>query len=142
VGLINDPSRLGPDYLARLAQRFPERVQKPPELLGSMVVPYPAAALESGLERRVAVLLTLRADGSIAEAELVHDDPVFGPTALEALAKAHFSPAEIGGKPVPYWAIVEFVFLLGHPIAPPPAERGPARRGLAYPYPRQPSVGR
>jgi hypothetical protein len=86
------------------------------------------------------VLLTLRADGSIAESQLVREDPLFGPAVLDALKNAQFSPAEIDGKPVPYWAIVEFVFLLGQTRAPPLAERARPRRGAAYPV--QPSVGR
>jgi hypothetical protein len=140
VGLIEDPGRLGPDYVVRLAQRFPDRAPKPPMLAGTTSVAYPPAALASGTERRVAVLLTLRADGSIAESQLIPDDPLFGPTVLEALKDARFTPAEIEGKPVPYWAIVEFVFLLGRPPAPAVAERAQARRGAAYP--RQPKVGR
>jgi TonB family protein len=140
VGLIDDPARLGPDYVVRLAQRFPERAAKPPMLVGTTIVVYPPAALASGTEQRVAVLLTLRADGSIAEAQLVHEDPLFGPTALDALKDARFTAAEIDGKPVPYWAIVEFVFMLGQPPAQAVGERGYARRGASYP--RQPNVGR
>jgi hypothetical protein len=140
VGMIDDPAKLGPDYALRLAQRFPDRAAKPPMLLGSPIVMYPPAALESGAERRVAVLLALRGDGSIAESQLVHEDPLFGPVVLESLKSTQFAPAEIDGKPVPYWAIVEFVFSLGHPLAPPLTERGPPRRGVFYP--RQPSVGR
>jgi hypothetical protein len=140
VGLIDDPGRLGADYVVRLAQRFPNRAAKPPMLVGSTIVVYPPAALESGTERRVAVLLTLRPDGSIAESQLVPEDPMFGPTVLDALKDARFTPAEIEGKPVPYWAIVEFVFLLGQDSAPAVAERAYPRRGAAYP--RQPRVGR
>ena len=140
VGTIEDPARIGADYVARLAERFPDRAAKPPMLVGTPIVVYPAAALETRTERRVAVLLTLRADGSIAESRLVHEDPVFGPVVLDALKDAQFAPAEIDGKPVPYWAIVEFVFLLGQPRAPSAAERGSARRGALYQP--QPNVGR
>ena len=139
VGTIDDPARIGPDYTARLAQRFPHRAAKPPTLLGSPIVAYPAAALDSGTERRVTVLLTVRADGSIADSQLTYDDPLFGPAALEALKSAQFAPAEIDGKPIPYWAIVEFVFSLRQPSPAPPTSAY-ARRGAAYP--RYPSVGR
>jgi hypothetical protein len=54
---------------------------------------------------------------------------------LDALKSVRFSPAEIDGNAVPYWAIVEFVFLIGHPQ--PVAARAPARRGLIV-FPRQP----
>jgi hypothetical protein len=140
VGTIDDPAKLGPDYVARIAQRFPDRAPKPPMLLGSPIVVYPAAALDSGIERRVAVLLTLRADGSIAESQLVGEDPLFGPVVLDVLKNTQFAPAEIDGKPVPYWAIVEFVFSLGHSSAPAVGERAYARRGATYL--RQPNVGR
>lgn len=142
VGTIDDPAKLGPDYVARLAQRFPRPAMKLPLLLGSPIVVYPQAALEAGMERRVAVLLTLRADGTIAESQLVRDDPVFGPPVLDALNGTQFAPAEIDGKPIPYWAIVEFVFSLGGAHAPPIADRGYGRRGSAYSYPRYPNVGR
>ncbi len=140
IRTIDDPAKLGLDYVARLAQRFPERAAKLPMLIGAPVIAYPPAALESGVQRRLAVLLTLRADGSIEESQLVHEDPLFGPTVLDALHGVQFAPAEIDGNPVPYWAIVEFVFLLGRPAAPAVAAQGPTRRGLVLP--RQPSVGR
>jgi hypothetical protein len=140
VGLIDNPARLGPDYIARLAQRFPERVSKTPLLLGSPIVMYPAAGMAAGAEGRIAALLTLDADGRIVDSQLVPDDPMFGPVVQDALKNAQFAPAEIDGKPVPYWAIVEFVFLLGQPRAPTIAERGSARRGAFYPG--QPNVGR
>ena len=140
VGTIDDPAKLGPDYVARLAQRFPQPAMKPPLLLGSPIVVYPQAALEAGTERRVAVLLTLRADGTIAESQLVREDPLFGPPVLDALKGTQFAPAEIDGQPIPYWAIVEFVFSLGGARAPPVADHGYGRRGAAYP--RYPSVGR
>src|SRR5438046_3744488 len=44
VGLIDDPARLGPGYATSLAQRFPERISKAPQLRASPVVMYPAAA--------------------------------------------------------------------------------------------------
>jgi TonB family protein len=113
---------------------------KAPLLLGSPIVVYPQAALEAGTERRVAVLLTLRADGTIADAQLVREDALFGPPVLDALKNTQFAPAEIDGQPVPYWAIVEFVFSLGGARAPSPVERGYGRRGVAYP--RYPNVGR
>jgi hypothetical protein len=138
VGLIEDPARLGPGYAARLAQRFPERVSKPPQLLGSPVVMYPAAAMASGIERRVAVLITLDAKGGIVDSQMIPDDPLFGPVVKEALRNAQFTPAEIDMATVPYWAIVEFVFSLTRADAPAPPPRSARARA---PF-RQPSVGR
>jgi len=141
VGTIDDPARLGPDFVARLAQRFPERAAKPPMLLGSPVIAYPQAALESGAERRVAALLTLRADGSVEDFQLVREDPLFGPAVLDAIKTVQFAPAEIDGNRVRYWAIVEVVFSLGQSVSTAAAQRGPTRRrGLVFPP--QPSVGK
>ncbi|HEV8553032.1 MAG TPA: energy transducer TonB [Casimicrobiaceae bacterium] len=138
VGLIDDPARLGPDYVARLAQRFPERVSKTPLLLGSPIVMYPAAAMAAGAERRIAALLTLDADGRIVDSQLVPDDPMFGPVVQDALKNAQFTPAEIDMRTVPYWAILEFVFTLERPSAPAPRRTGRASASIA----RQPNVGR
>jgi TonB family protein len=140
VGTLDDPARLGQEFVTRLAQRFPEPVAKVPMLLGSPIVAYPQAALEGGIERRVAVVLTLRADGSIEDMQLAREDPLFGPVVLEALKTVKFAPAEIDGNPVPYWAIVEVVFSLSRPATAPSAARAPARRGLIFP--RQPNPGR
>jgi outer membrane biosynthesis protein TonB len=132
VGLIDDPARLGPDYVTRLAQRFPERVSKTPLLLGSPVVMYPAAAIAAGAERRIAALLTLDAGGHIVDAQLVPDDPMFGPVVQEALRNAQFAPAEIDTRTVPYWAILEFVFTLERPRASPaPRRAGRASASIA-----------
>lgn len=138
VGLIDDPSRLGPDYVARLAQRFPQRVSKTPLLLGSPIVMYPAAAMAAGAERRIAVLLTLDANGVIVDSQLVPDDPLFGPVVQDALKDAQFTPAEIDTTTVPYWAILEFVFTLERPSAPAPRPASPASASIV----RQPKVGR
>jgi outer membrane biosynthesis protein TonB len=137
VGTIDDPAKLGQDFVARLAVRFPERISKAPVLIGTPVMTYPQAALESGVQRRVAALVMLRADGTIEDAQLARDDPLFGPAVLEALKSARFAPAEIDGNVVPYWAIVEFVFLIGRPPPQAVTQRGPARRGFVFP--RQPS---
>jgi hypothetical protein len=138
VGLIDDPARLGPDYVVRLAQRFPERVSKTPLLLGSPIVMYPAAAMAAGAERRIAALLILDADGRIVDAQLIPDDPMFAPVVQEALKNAQFAPAEVDTRTVPYWAILEFVFTLERPSAPAPSRA--ARTGA--PIARQPNVGR
>jgi len=138
VGTIDDPARVGQDYVTQLAQRFPERAQKVPMLLGTPVVVYPQTALERGAQGRVAVLLTLDADGKIVDSKLMSDAPLFSPTVLEALKDVKFAPAEIDGKPVAYWSIVEFVFLTSRTTT----AAGAAPRAAGKPAPRQPSVGR
>jgi hypothetical protein len=139
VGTIDDPARLGPQFTALLAARFPKQAEKPPKLAGTPPIAYPAAALEAGTERRVVAVLALRGDGSIEQSELVRDDPLFGPAVLDALKSTRFAPAEVAGKGVPYWAIVEFVFLLSRPPPAPGSLHASARR---FPTPAQPSVGK
>ena len=139
VGTIDDPAKLGWDFVVRLAARFPERISKPPLMIGTPVMSYPQAALEAGAQGSVAALVMLRTDGTIDEVQLAHDAPLLGPAALEALKDVRFTPAEIDGKPVPYWAIVEFVFLIGRP-APSMVPQAPARRGPIIS--RQPGANR
>jgi outer membrane biosynthesis protein TonB len=119
VGTIPDPAQLGPDYVSQLAQRFPNPVQTVPMLLGAPVVAYPRAAAESGIQGRFAVVVGLDAQGRITDAKPVVDDALFGPVMLDALKNAQFAPAQYDGNPVPYWAIVEFVFTIGKTAAPP-----------------------
>jgi hypothetical protein len=140
VKTISDPSLLGSRYVTDFAQRFPTRATKEPAMVGSPVVVYPHAALEQGIEGHFAVMLTLDAAGKITSSELVVDDALFGPVMLDALNSVRFTPADVYGKQVPYWTIVEFIFTIGRPVAPPVAASAPAR-GRAV-YPRQPSVGR
>jgi len=139
VKTITDPSLLGSRYVTDLAQRVPTRASEDAALIGSPGVIYPRAALEQGIEGRFAVLVTLDAKGKVTSSELVVDDALFGPVMLEALDTAQFIPAKVQGKPVPYWAIVEFIFTIGRP-APSSTASAPARGRPAYP--RQPSVGR
>jgi hypothetical protein len=115
VGTIADPAQLGPDYVAQLAQRFPNPAQKVPVLLGAPVVDYPRTAIEKGMQGRFAAVVAIDALGKVADARLVIDDPIFGPALLDALKRMEFAPAQDGGNPIPYWAIVEFVFTLGKP---------------------------
>jgi uncharacterized protein YhhL (DUF1145 family) len=127
VGMIDDPLKLGPVYgayyVVALAQRFPQRVGKAPALRGSPVVMYPRAAAQSGAEGRIAALLTLDEDGKIVESKLLPEKTLFTSAVQDALKSTEFAPAEIDGKPVPYWAIVEFVFSIDHPAAPVAARR-------------------
>jgi TonB family protein len=139
VGTIADPAVLGSDYVAQLAQRFPNRAAKVPMLIGAPVVIYPRPALEAGIEGRFAAVVTLDALGHITESRLVVEDPLFGPAVLDALKTMQFTPAEFDGGPIPYWAIVEIVFRIGRPGTPDVASAPPRSR---VPLPRQPSVGR
>ena len=76
----------------------------------------------------------LYADGRIIETNLYPDDPLFAQTVLDVLSRARFAPAQMDGKPEPYWTILEFVFTLRRSVVP-PAE--PRTSGSV-----QPSVGK
>ena len=97
-----------------------------------------ATLTDPRIERRIAVLLTLDANGGVIESQLIPDDPLFGPVVKEALKNAQFTPAEIDTATVPYWAIVEFVFSLTRADVPAPPPRS-ARAGAPF---RQPNVGK
>ncbi len=112
VGAIEDSARLGHAQEMRLAQRFPRQAGNPARLHESLVVPYPPRAARAHMEARIAVLLILDADGGVVETTLYPDEPYFGPTVLDVIKGAKFKPADVDGKPAPYWAILEFVFTL------------------------------
>ncbi len=78
---------------------------------------YPRAALDAGTEGSVAALLTLDAQGHVVDATLLPEDGLFAPAVAQAIKSAEFAPAETDGKPVPYWAIVQFFFTIAHPTA-------------------------
>ncbi len=58
----------------------------------------------------MAALLTLDAQGHVVDSTLLPEGGLFAPAVAAALKTADFAPAEIDGKTVPYWAIVEFYF--------------------------------
>lgn len=142
VGTIPDPAQLGSDYVAQLAQRYPDPVQRIPTLLSMPGVVYPLAALEAGIEGRFAIVVALDARGRVTDAKLVVDDALFGPVMLDAVKKAEFAPAQYDGNAVPYWAIVQFTFTIGRAApAPSPSVAQSVTRNRV-PLPPQQRVGR
>jgi len=122
VGTLNDPSRIGGAQALRLASRFPQPVAKRPLLLDTLTVPYPPRAAMAYRDARITVLMLIDASGRITDTTLYPDDPYFTPTILAALRSSRFAPAEVEAKPVPYWAMMEFVFRMRHSArAPRPA---------------------
>ena len=119
VGPVNDPDRIGRAQALRLASRFPQPVAKRPRLLDTLTVPYPTRAAFAHRDARITVLILVDANGRIVDTTLYPDDPFFTPTVLTALRGARFAPADIKGKPVPYWAMMEFVFTMRRPPRPP-----------------------
>ncbi|MEO8739804.1 MAG: energy transducer TonB [Casimicrobiaceae bacterium] len=112
VGATDSAEVMGRTLALRLAQRFPERVGKAPQLQAPLMIPYPAQAARARREARIAALLIIDASGSVLETTLTPDDTLFGPTVQNALAGAKFRPADIDGKPAPYWVVLEFVFTM------------------------------
>jgi outer membrane biosynthesis protein TonB len=111
VGPVNDPDRLGGVQALRLASRFPQRAYKRPQLLSTLTVPYPLRAAFARRDGRIAALVLIDAFGKVIDTTLYPDDPFFSPTILASLRGARFAPAEtVEGKPLPYWAILEFGF--------------------------------
>lgn len=111
-GPLKDSFALGPLAAAEIALRYPTRADRQPRLLGTVVVNYPLPALRARIERRVAVLLAIDTTGAIKSARVIPDDPDFGPAVLASLKGARFLPADIEGKPIPYWAALEFLFTI------------------------------
>jgi protein TonB len=110
VGAVNDPGKYGERYAKTLADVFPDPVMRQPQLRSSLVVVYPRDAVDTRTRARIVAILTVDATGDIVDRKLIPEDPVFAPTVTEALKEARFVPAEWDGKPVRYWAILEFVF--------------------------------
>jgi hypothetical protein len=119
VGPVNDLDRIGRAQALRLAARYPQPVSKRPLLLDTLTVPYPLRAAFAHRDARILVLMLVEADGRIVETTLYPDDPFFAATVLASLRGARFAPADIMGKPVPYWAMMEFVFTMRRPARPP-----------------------
>jgi hypothetical protein len=119
VGPVNDLDRIGRAQALRIASRYPQPVTKRPLLLDTLTVPYPLRAAFAYRDARITVLMLVDADGRIADTTLYPDDPFFTPTILASLREAHFAPANMKGKPVPYWAMMDFVFTMRRPARSP-----------------------
>jgi protein TonB len=112
VGLLANPERVSAAIAARLAQAFPVPAARAPKLDGAVITGYPIDAARAHQSARIAAVLTVDASGNIVDRDIAlsPDDPVFRAAVLTALAATKFTPAELDGKPITYWAILEFVF--------------------------------
>ena len=125
VGLLANPEAVSTAVAARLAQAFPVVAARAPKLSGAVITAYPIDAARAHQSARIAAVLTVDASGRIVDRDtvLAPDDPMFRTAVLTALATATFTPAELNGKPITHWAILEFVFDIdpvpgARPIAP------------------------
>jgi TonB family protein len=94
---------------------------KPPQLLEEAQAEYPPQAQAEGLSGAVKMLLTIEADGSVGDVEVV--EPLghgFDEAAVAAVKRFRFSPAEVDGVPAPIR--VEYVYNFVLREAPPPAQ--------------------
>jgi TonB family protein len=112
VGLLANPEQVSTAIAARLAQRFSAHAARAPKLNGAVITGYPIDAARAHQSARIAAVLTVDASGRVVERDtmLSPDDPMFRAAVLSALANAQFTPAELDGKPMAYWAVLEFVF--------------------------------
>ena len=112
IGLLPSPEWVSTAIATRLAQRFPTPAVRVPRLNGAVITGYPVDAARAHQSARIAAVLTVDASGNIVDRDTVlsPDDPTFRSAVLTALAGAKFTPAEVDGKPIAYWAILEFVF--------------------------------
>lgn len=82
---------------------------KPPALLEFVQADYPPEAAQAGKTASVRLLVTIAADGRVAEAKVI--EPVgdgFDEAALAAVKKFTFSPAEVDNVPAP--VAIEYVY--------------------------------
>ncbi|MEM7604820.1 MAG: TonB-dependent receptor [Myxococcota bacterium] len=103
----------------------PEPVIEPPSIAEFVQATYPAAAQSEGLEASVELAITVNADGSVSDPEVL--TPVgngFDEAALEAVQRFRFNPATRDGEPFAVRIRYRYVFELSEP-EPPPEPEGP-----------------
>ncbi len=97
---------------------------EPPRLVHFEEAPYPPLAQESGLEGDVVLKLTVAADGTVADAEVVQEaGHGFDEAARQAALKFRFDPAMRDGQPTSARILYRYSFTLA--AAPPPSELAP-----------------
>jgi hypothetical protein len=118
VGNSLDPRDFDAAITALLAERYPYTPARLPRLVGGLPVLYPLKAARAGTNQRIKMLLLLDANGTILQMQSAPEDPLFAAAVVAALRNAQFAPASFEGKPVPYWAILDFRFDIDGPTGP------------------------
>ena len=108
-------SCLEPNQRARCARArgvgFDQLVGRPRRRLDQILV---ALGISEAQQRRAALAL---AEGHVVEVRVLPDDSMFVVAVMAALKNARFSPATEDGKPIPYWAVLDFSFKIDGPTA-------------------------
>ena len=126
VGPIEDPQALHDPALAAITARYAEVAEKPPKARGAVIVAYPLPARRTHTGLRVTAVLEIDERGSVMSTTVVPDHQWFTPAIMDALRNARFAPAELRGKPMPYWLALEFVFAIAPGGTPAAAATSPS----------------
>jgi len=98
----------------------------PPELREFVEADYPPEAEAQGLEASVIVQITIAADGTVTDVEVLEGaGQGFDEAAVAAVRQFVFEPARRGGEAIPSRIQYRYVFELREEPAPPPAEPEP-----------------
>lgn len=117
-GVGNGRRLFGEQLAAQLANRYPTSPARAPRLDGSLSMLYPLKAAIKGQSLALSALLMIDEGGKISEARVLPEDPVFVAAVLTALKNAVFYPAQIDGKSIPYWMVLDFSFTIDGPTGP------------------------
>ncbi|MCP4291188.1 MAG: energy transducer TonB [bacterium] len=77
---------------------------------------YPYRARQRGIEGEVKVKLLVRADGTVANVEILESSPagLFDSSVKKTVPQWKFTPGRIDGKAVPSWVVTNVVFVLNN----------------------------
>jgi protein TonB len=108
----------GSSNVARPALRLPGRPYIPAEkldvrpLIMTHVMPEYPADIITGARGRVVLRLFISADGTPDSVQVAHAEPrgVFDQAAVDAFARARFTPGKKDGEPVPSIMLIEVTF--------------------------------
>jgi len=85
----------------------------PPRPLGSNVPPpYPQSAKAEGKTGTVILKVVVRADGSVADVQVMRGDEPFASAAIEAVKKWRYEPARVNGQAITVYQVVKIPFKL------------------------------
>lgn len=116
---IGDGKRLfGAGLGAQMASRFSLAPQRAARLDGSLSVLYPTKGAMKGRSQTLSALLSIDEHGRVSEARVLPEDDVFVAAVLHSLAHARFYPAQLDGKPIAYWIVLDFNFRIDGPTGP------------------------